>query len=74
MRPGVARMLMPWEPERLHEPAPVSVCRRLLSTLVPMRAIGSFSLWAIARMGNSPFGPLHPGDRRQATVIRGQGL
>jgi hypothetical protein len=59
MRPGVARTLMQWEPERLHEPALVSACQRLLSALLPVRAIAFLSLWAIARVGNSPFGPLH---------------
>ena len=59
MRSGVARTLMQWEPERLHEPALVSACQRLLSALVPVRAIAFLSLWAIARVGNSPFEPLH---------------
>ena len=59
MRPGVARMLIQWEPECLHEPAPISTCQRLLSALVPVRAIGPLSLWAVARVGNSPFEPLH---------------
>ena len=59
MRPGVARTLMQWEPERLHEPALFSACQRLLSVPVPVRAIAFFSLWVIARVGNSTFGPLH---------------
>src|SRR5437868_5360554 len=49
MRPGVARTLRQWEPERLHEPALVSACQRLLSALLPVRAIGNPFLRRVAR-------------------------